>query len=130
MAKNRPSPARPGRSHRPGLNGMFHTILEPITRAGGGLLPRRSESIKPDYSLWLLIKFLLKECPPGNPTRLAIAGILANCIVEHPEYAARLHPARKPFHREILLCVLKHPKMSPELRAGLMKNHEITASLL
>jgi hypothetical protein len=37
---------------------------------------------------------------------------------------------RGSFHREILACVLKHPKMSPELRAELMKNHEITASLL
>jgi hypothetical protein len=109
---------------------MFHTILERIARAGGSLLPRRPAPLKPDYSLWFLIKIVLKACPPGNPTRSAVAGILANCIVEHPEYAARLHPARKPFHREILLCVLKHPKMSPEMRADLMKNPEITASLL
>jgi hypothetical protein len=109
---------------------MFRPVLERLVNGCEGLLPRRTEPIKPDYSLWLLIKTVLKECPPGNPTRLAVAGILANCIVEHPEYAVRLHPARKPFHREILLCVLKHPKISPELRARLMKNHEITASLL
>jgi hypothetical protein len=109
---------------------MFHTILEWIARAGEGLLPRRSESLKPDYSLWFLIKIVLKACPPGNPTRSAVAGILANCIVEQPKYMVRLHPAREPFHREILACVLKHPKMSPELRAELMENPEITASLL
>jgi hypothetical protein len=68
--------------------------------------------------------------PPGSSDRVAIIEVFLRRLEAKPNLIPRLHPATIPFHRELVIEIMAHPKLTPELRSCLLANHEITATIL
>ena len=77
-----------------------------------------------------MAKDILKMFPPGNSGRMGIVGVFLTRIKENPALIPRLHPATNLFHRELITEIMKHPKLTEDLRSKMLKNPEVTAVLL
>ena len=97
-------------------------------------LPVPSSSYPPPRpeppELWHLAKDMMNVFPVGSVGRGEIVGVFVNRLKQKPALIARLHPATSPFHLALVNEIVAHAEMTPELRAKMLENPEITALLL
>jgi hypothetical protein len=101
------------------------------------IMPEPSQMLCPSTAtpaepseLWLIAKDILAMYSPGSSGRMEIIGVFLNRIIENPKLIQRLHPATNFFHRELITEIMKHPKLTEDLRSKMLINPEITAVLL
>ena len=87
-------------------------------------------AIPPASDMWSFAEDILPGFPPGDKWRKAIVGVFLRHLKQNPEQISRLHPATVLFHLEFVNEMMKHPKMTEDLRSKMLENPEITAVLL